>query len=55
MIIINQENTDVYINSNQVKTVTLNKKSKEARVLYNNGQEIRYSDVESIDFNDKNL
>ena len=55
MIILKQEDTDIYINSNQIKNISLNKKNKEARVLYNDGQEIRYFKVESIDFNDKNL
>lgn len=51
MVKIIQNNTTVYVNSSYVKTVSFNDKTNEARVLYTNGAEIRYSQVEKVDVN----
>lgn len=48
MILIVQENSKVYINKDQVKTINFDERSSEARVLFIDGGETKYFCVRSV-------
>ena len=51
MVTIVQENLKVYINKDQIKTLTFDEKASEAKVLFVDGIETKYLYVKSVRFN----
>ena len=54
MIILHRQDTDIYLFSRDITELSVNRKTKEAKVKYQVGAEISYFDIVSVDVNVNN-